>query len=48
MLKNGVAQIAKITGKPFVGPKDLIAATSSMQAFVMFSAAYKNLAVTLS
>lgn len=43
-----VAQIAKITNKPFVGPKDLIAATSSMQAFVMFSAAYKNLAVTLS
>src|SRR6186713_2556934 len=43
-----VAQIAKITGKPFIGPKDLIAATSSMQAFVMFSAAYKNLAVTLS
>src|SRR6187397_1797825 len=43
-----VAQIAKITGKPFVEPKDLIAATSSMQAFVMFSAAYKNLAVTLS
>ncbi len=43
-----VAQIAKITGKPFVGPKDLIAATSSMQAFVMFSSAYKNLAVTLS
>ncbi len=28
--------------------KDLIAATSSMQGFVMFSAAYKNLAVTLS
>lgn len=43
-----VAQIEKITGKPFVGPKDLIAATSSMQAFVMFSSAYKNLAVTLS
>src|SRR6188474_1657347 len=43
-----VAQIAKITGKPFVGPKDLIAATSSMQAFVMFSSAYKNIAVTLS
>lgn len=43
-----VAQIATLTGKPFVGPKDLIAATSSMQAFVMFSAAYKNLAVTLS
>jgi aspartate ammonia-lyase len=43
-----IAQIAKITGKPIVGPKDLIAATSSMQAFVMFSSAYKNLAVTLS
>jgi aspartate ammonia-lyase len=43
-----VAQIAKLTGKPFVGPKDLIAATSSMQGFVMFSSAYKNLAVTLS
>src|SRR6187455_3263626 len=43
-----VAQIAKLTGKPFVEPKDLIAATSSMQAFVMFSSAYKNLAVTLS
>ncbi|MDX5340160.1 MAG: aspartate ammonia-lyase [Cyclobacteriaceae bacterium] len=43
-----VAELAKITGKPIVGPKDLIAATSSMQAFVMFSAAYKNLAVTLS
>ncbi|MFI5218943.1 MAG: aspartate ammonia-lyase [Bacteroidia bacterium] len=43
-----VAQLAKITGKPIVGPKDLIAATSSMQAFMMFSSAYKNLAVTLS
>src|SRR6187549_1920154 len=43
-----VAQIAKITGKPFVGPKDLIAATSSMQAFVMYSAALKNYAVALS
>lgn len=43
-----VAELAKITGNPIVGPKDLIAATSSMQAFVMFSAAYKNLAVTLS
>lgn len=43
-----VAQLAKITGMPIVGPKDLIAATSSMQAFVMFSSAYKNLAVTLS
>jgi aspartate ammonia-lyase len=43
-----VAQLAKLTGKPIVGPKDLIAATSSMQGFVMFSSAYKNLAVTLS
>lgn len=43
-----VAQLAKITGKPITLAKDLIAATSSMQAFVMFSSAYKNLAVTLS
>ncbi|HEX6848831.1 MAG TPA: aspartate ammonia-lyase, partial [Chitinophagaceae bacterium] len=42
------AQLAKITGKPIVLAKDLIAATSSMQAFVMYSAAVKNLAVTLS
>ncbi len=41
-------QLAKITGKPMVLAKDLIAATSSMQAFVMYSAALKNLAVTLS
>ncbi|MFN8256765.1 MAG: aspartate ammonia-lyase [Bacteroidales bacterium] len=40
--------LAKITGKPMVMAKDLIAATSSMQGFVMFSSAYKNLAVTLS
>jgi aspartate ammonia-lyase len=42
------AQLAKITGKPIVLAKDLIAATSSMQAFVMYSSAVKNLAVTLS
>jgi aspartate ammonia-lyase len=41
-------QLAKITGKPMVLAKDLVAATSSMQAFVMFSSAYKNLAITLS
>jgi len=41
-------QLAKITGKPMVLAKDLIAATSSMQAFVMYSSAVKNLAVTLS
>src|SRR6187402_2160981 len=42
------AQLAKITGKPMVLSKDLVAATSSMQGFVMFSSAMKNLAVTLS
>ena len=42
------AHLAKITGKPMVLAKDLIAATSSMQAFVMYSAALKNFAVTLS
>ena len=42
------AQLAKITGKPIVLAKDLIAATSSMQAFVMYSSAVKNFAVTLS
>ena len=40
--------LAKITGKPMVLAKDLIAATSSMQAFVMYSGAVKNFAVTLS
>jgi aspartate ammonia-lyase len=41
-------RLAEVTGKPMVLAKDLIAATSSMQAFVMFSSAMKNLAVTLS
>jgi aspartate ammonia-lyase len=41
-------QLAKITGKPMVLAKDLIAATSSMQGFVMYSSALKNFAVTLS
>ena len=41
-------QLAKITGKPMVLAHDLVAATSSMQAFVMYSAALKNFAVTLS
>ena len=40
--------LAQITGKPMVLAKDLIAATSSMQAFVMYSSALKNLAITLS
>src|SRR6187455_570990 len=41
-------QLAKITGKPMHLAKDLVAATSSMQAFVMYSSALKNMAVTLS
>ena len=40
--------LAQITGKPMKLSKDLIAATSSMQAFVMYSSSLKNLAVTLS
>src|SRR5205085_3128839 len=43
-----VAQLAKITGKPMVLAHDLIAATSSMQAFIMYSSALKNFSVTLS
>src|ERR1043165_2766677 len=43
-----VAHLAKITGKPMTRPKDLISATSSMQAFMMYSGAMKNFAVTLS
>jgi len=42
------AQLAKITGKPMTISPNLIAATSSMQGFVMYSSAIKNLAVTLS
>ncbi len=42
------AHLAKITGKPMHLAKDLIAATSSMQAFVMYSSALKNFAVALS
>src|SRR5215207_896199 len=42
------AHLAKITGKPIVLAKDLVAATSSMQGFVLYSGALKNLAVTLS
>jgi aspartate ammonia-lyase len=40
--------LATITGKPMKLSHDLVAATSSMQAFVLYSAALKNLAVTLS
>jgi aspartate ammonia-lyase len=42
------AELAQITGKPMTTSKHLIAATSSMQAFVMYSSALKNLAVTMS
>ncbi|MBZ5859367.1 aspartate ammonia-lyase [Flavihumibacter profundi] len=42
------AHLAKITGKPLVLPKDLIAATSAMMGFVMYSSAIKNFAVTMS
>lgn len=40
--------LAKITGKPMYISPNLIAATSSMQGFVMYSSSLKNLAVTLS
>lgn len=40
--------LAKLTGKPIHKAPDLIAATSSMQAFMMYSGALKNFAVTLS
>jgi len=41
-------QLAKVVGKPMKLSPDLIAATSSMQGFVMYSSALKNFAVTLS
>jgi aspartate ammonia-lyase len=40
--------LAEITGKPMVLHPELIAATSSMQGFVMYSSALKSLAVALS
>ncbi|MEL1252270.1 aspartate ammonia-lyase [Flavobacterium sp. DGU38] len=40
--------LAKITGKPIVKSKDLIAATSSQQGFVIYSSALKSLAIALS
>jgi aspartate ammonia-lyase len=40
--------LAKITGKPMKLSSDLVAATSSMQGFVLYSSALKNFAVTLS
>lgn len=40
--------LAEITGKPMVLLPELIAATSSMQGFVMYSSAIKSMAVALS
>jgi aspartate ammonia-lyase len=40
--------LAKITGKPIIMSKDLIAATSSQQGFVIYSSALKSLAIALS
>jgi aspartate ammonia-lyase len=40
--------LAKITGKPFVMSKDLIAATSSQQGFVIYSSALKSMAIAMS
>ncbi|WP_336517592.1 aspartate ammonia-lyase [Pollutibacter soli] len=40
--------LAKITGKPIVMSKDLIAATSSQQGFVIYSSALKSLSIALS
>ena len=40
--------LAQITGKPMHLSKDLIAATSSMQGFVLYSSGLKNLAITVS
>ncbi|MXO04029.1 aspartate ammonia-lyase [Flavobacterium sp. HBTb2-11-1] len=39
--------LAKITGKPIVMSKDLIAATTSQQGFVMYSSTLKSMAVAL-
>ncbi len=41
-------QLAKITGFPFVMSKDLIAATSSQQGFVIYSSALKSYVIALS
>jgi aspartate ammonia-lyase len=42
------AQLAKLTGKPIVPAKDMLAATWDQQGFVVYSAALKSLAVKLS
>jgi aspartate ammonia-lyase len=42
------AHLAKLTGKPIVPAKDMIAATYDLQGFVVYSSALKSLAVKLS
>ena len=42
------ARLAKITGFPMVMSKDLIAATSSQQGFVVYSSALKSFAIAMS
>jgi aspartate ammonia-lyase len=42
------AHLARITGKPIVLSNDLIAETSSMQGYVMYSSALKSLSIALS
>ncbi len=42
------AQLARLTGKPIVPAKDMLAATWDQQGFVVYSAALKSLAVKLS
>jgi aspartate ammonia-lyase len=46
--KKCASELARLTGKPIVAAADLIAATSSLQGFVTYSAAVRGLAVTLS
>jgi aspartate ammonia-lyase len=42
------AQLAKLTGKPIVPAKDMIAATWDQQGFVVYSSALKSVAIKLS
>jgi aspartate ammonia-lyase len=42
------AHLAKLTGKPIVPASDMLAATWNQQGFVVYSAALRSLAVTLS
>jgi aspartate ammonia-lyase len=45
--KKCAKHVAKLTGKPFVVAEDLIAATSDLHAFVLYSSALRGLAVKL-